>query len=154
MTTLSDRSALLLGLILTLVLGGGMVIGLSNPPGAWYEGLAKPGFTPPDWLFPLAWTVLYLLIAVAGWLVLLRGPALAIPFWIAQLALNFGWSPVFFGAQRIGLGLLVIAGLLVSVIAFAAVTARRNRAAFVCFVPYGVWVAYATALNLSILRLN
>ncbi|KAB0676427.1 TspO/MBR family protein [Aureimonas leprariae] len=154
MTLLSIRSALLLGLMITLVLGGGMVIGLSNPPGDWYAALAKPSFTPPDWLFPVAWTLLYVLVAVAGWLVLLRGPALALLPWAVQLALNFAWSPTFFGAQRIGFGLGVIAALLVAILAFLAATIRQNRAAFACFVPYGVWVAYATALNLSILRLN
>jgi translocator protein len=154
MTLLSTRSALLLGVVLTLVLGGGMIVGLSNPPGDWYAGLAKPGFTPPDWLFPVAWTVIYVLVAVAGWLVLLRGPAPALLAWGAQLALNFAWSPVFFGSHRIGLGLAVIAALLATILAFLALTVRRNRAAFACFLPYGAWVAYATALNLSILRLN
>lgn len=154
MTTLSNRSALLLGLLLTLVLGGGMVVGLSNPPGDWYASLAKPGFTPPDWLFPVAWTVLYILVAIAGWLVVLRGPRLALLPWAAQLALNFAWSPVFFGAHRIGAGLAVIAALLVAIAVFLAATLRGNRAAFACFVPYAVWVVYATALNLSILRLN
>src|SRR4051794_28977474 len=78
-------------------------------PGEWYAALAKPSFNPPNWLFAPVWTVLYVLIAVAGWRTFERdqrgGP---MKLWWAQLALNFLWSPVFFGAHRIGLALLII----------------------------------------------
>lgn len=148
------RSLGLLGLFVAVTLGGGMLIGISNPPGEWYAGLAKPGFTPPNWLFPVAWTVLYVLVAIAGWRVFERGPAAGRLAWVAQLALNFLWSPTFFGAHRIGAGLVVVAALLLAVLLFLAATWKANRPAFACFVPYAAWVAYATALNLSIWRLN
>lgn len=144
----------LLAVFLVVTLGGGLLIGVSNPPGAWYEALAKPGFTPPNRLFPIAWTMIYSLVAVAGWLVVGRGPRAGQGLWILQIALNFSWPPIFFGAHRIGLGLAVIALLLVTALAFVAATIRANRPAALCFLPYAAWVAYATALNFSIWRMN
>jgi tryptophan-rich sensory protein len=124
-------------------------------PGAWYAGLAKPTWTPPGWLFGPVWSVLYLMIAVAGWLVWRAngmGPALAL--WGAQLALNGIWSPVMFGAHRIGLALVVIVVLWVAIAAFIAVAWRVSRNAALLFVPYLAWVSFATALNFAIWRLN
>ena len=100
-------------LFLVLVVGGGLLIGAVVTPGDWYAGLAKPAFNPPGWVFGPAWTILYVLIAIAGWRVWerdRRGPAMKL--WWAQLLLNFCWTPVFFGAQRIGLALVVILLLL------------------------------------------
>lgn len=148
------RSGLLLAVLLVATLGGGMLVGVSNPPGDWYANLAKPGFTPPNWLFPVAWTLLYVLVAVAGWLVFRAGPGAARVLWVLQLAVNFAWSPTVFGAHRIGVGLVVVSALLVLVLAFVAAAWERQRIAAVAFLPYAAWVAYATALNYSIWRLN
>ncbi|GGE14926.1 tryptophan-rich sensory protein [Aureimonas endophytica] len=148
------RHLLWLACFLVVTLGGGLSIGIANPPGAWYEALAKPGFTPPNWLFPVAWTILYVLIGIAGWRVFLKGPAVALALWLVQLALNFAWSPTFFGAHRIGAGLLIIALLLGAILAFLFATIRRNRVAAWCFLPYAAWVAYATLLNFALWRLN
>jgi tryptophan-rich sensory protein len=89
-------------LFLVLVMGGGVAIGFLTAPGEWYAGLAKPSFNPPNWLFGPVWTLLYLLIAVAGWRVFEsdRG-GWPMKLWWAQLALNFLWSPVFFAAHQI-----------------------------------------------------
>jgi tryptophan-rich sensory protein len=67
---------------LVIVVGGGLLIGATNLPGAWYAGLAKPSFTPPAWLFAPAWTILYVLMAIAGWRTFQRSPrSLAMGFW-------------------------------------------------------------------------
>ena len=142
-------------LFLVLVVGGGLVIGSLSAPGGWYAGLAKPSFNPPAWLFGPVWTVLYVMIAVAGWRVWQHARSgLPMKFWGAQLALNFLWTPVFFVAQQIGLALWVILLMLVVVLAFIATTWRRERVAAWLFVPYAGWVAFASVLNASIWALN
>ena len=124
-------------------------------PGDWYEALAKPEWTPPNWLFSPVWAVLYVMIAVAGWRVyetLGFGPALGL--WYVALLLNAAWSPIMFGAHRIGLAAVDIVGLWLTVVAFIAVTWRQDSVASLLFVPYLVWITYAAALNLAIYRLN
>lgn len=123
----------------------------------WYPTLRKPGFTPPGWAFPVAWTILYILMAVAAWRVWRRGersdrPALAL--WGAQLALNFAWSILFFGLHMITAGLIDIVALLVLILAAAAAFWRRDRLAGLMMLPYAAWVSFATALNLAIWRMN
>lgn len=151
---MATKSWLTLLLFLALV-GAAAGTGMTFLPGAWYETLAKPAWTPPNWLFPPVWTVLYVMIAVAGWRVYERlgvGPALGA--WLAALLLNAAWSPIMFGAHRIGLAALDIAALWVAVVAFIAITWRRERVAALLFVPYLAWISYAAALNLAIYRLN
>ena len=147
--------SLILILFLVLVLGGGWIIGFLTAPGEWYAGLAKPAFTPPGWLFAPIWTVVYVLIAVAGWLVLRRDrDGWPMKLWWAQLALNFLWAPVFFAAHQIGLALAIILLLLAMILAFIGIAWRQDRVAAWLFGPYAVWVAFASVLNASIFALN
>jgi benzodiazapine receptor len=140
---------------LAIVVGGGLLIGATNLPGTWYASLAKPWFNPPDWIFPPAWTVLYILIAVAGWRTFQRQPrSLAMGFWYVQLALNFCWSLVMFTLHAIGLALVIIVALLLSIAGFIIVQWPRDRLAAFLFVPYAAWVCYAALLNFAIWRLN
>ncbi len=140
---------------LLLVVGGGLAIGFLTAPGEWYAGLTKPSFNPPNWLFAPVWTVLYVLIAVAGWRTFERDPSsVPMKLWGAQLALNFLWSPTFFGAHQIGLALAVILALLAAILAFIATSWREDRMAAWLFVPYAAWVGFASVLNGSILLLN
>lgn len=141
-------------LFLVLTVGGGLAIGYITLPGEWYAGLVKPSFNPPNWIFAPVWTILYILIAVAGWRVWDLDMTSAQQFWWAQLVLNFLWSPTFFGFQQMGFALLVIALLLVSIIAFIRVTWEPERPAALMFIPYLVWVAFATLLNASLYLLN
>jgi tryptophan-rich sensory protein len=144
-----------LALFLIAVVGGGWLIGATNIPGEWYEGLAKPSFNPPNWLFGPVWTVIYILIAVAGWRVWReRRTGGAMTAWWVQLGLNFLWSPVFFTLHSVGGALAVIVALLATVVTFIALTWDRDRIAAWLFVPYGLWVAFATLLNASIWVLN
>lgn len=138
-----------------LVVGGGMLIGFLTAPGPWYEALAKPSFNPPNWLFGPAWTILYVLIAIAGWRIWERERSgRAMQLWGLQLALNFLWSPVFFALHQIGLALLVVLLLLAAILAFVAVAWNRDRIAAWLFVPYAAWVAFASALNAALWQLN
>jgi translocator protein len=142
-------------LFVVLVVGGGLTIGFLTAPSDWYAALAKPAFNPPAWVFGPVWTVLYVLIAIAGWRVWKRSTgSAAMKFWWAQLVFNFVWPPTFFAAHRIGFALVVILLLLATTLAFIVTSWERERAAAWLFIPYAAWVAFASALNVSILVLN
>ncbi len=140
---------------LVLTVGGGLLIGFVTRPGEWYVRLAKPWFTPPNWVFAPAWTLLYVLIAIAGWRTFTRDP-LGVPMmlWVVALALNFSWSPIFFRLHRPWPALFVILALLAAIIAFIALSWPRDALAALLFVPYAAWVAFAAILNAAICRLN
>ena len=124
-------------------------------PGSWYAALQKPAWTPPGWVFGPVWTVLYVLIAVAGWLVWrVEGLGGALIAWIVQLVLNGTWSFAMFGAQQIGLAMVIIALLWVAIGAFMVLARPVSRAATLLFVPYWGWVTYAAILNFRIWQLN
>jgi benzodiazapine receptor len=126
-------------------------------PGEWYQALQKPPWTPPDWLFAPVWTVLYLAIAVAGWLAWRARDgegSTALSFWVAQLVLNGMWSWLFFGLHRPDLALLDIVLLDAAIVGFGLSALPISRLAAGLFVPYGLWVAYATALTFSIWQAN
>ncbi|TWB06957.1 TspO/MBR family protein [Bradyrhizobium stylosanthis] len=137
------------------VVGIGWLIGATNLPGAWYASLAKPGFVPPNWAFPVAWTILYIMIAVAGWRTFRRDPSgKAMWVWFAQLALNFAWSPVMFTMHQIGAALVILVGLFMTIVAYIVIETSRDKLAAALFVPYAAWVAFAGTLNAAIWRLN
>jgi tryptophan-rich sensory protein len=125
------------------------------PPGAWYRSLNKPSWTPPDWLFPVAWTTLYLCIASAGArAAMAEGNGLAMALWSLQIALNGLWTPVFFGLRRIRLGMVVLCALWVAVAACMVALWQVDRIAGLLFAPYLLWVTIAGALNAAVWRLN
>lgn len=125
---------------------------------SWYQVLQKPVFNPPDWMFPVVWTVLFAMIAVAGWRAWRSGPlsmtGRALAVYAVQLALNLGWSVLFFGYQRIGLALIEILVLLGAIGVNAVLFWRIDRWAGMLLVPYLIWVAYATLLTASLWWLN
>ncbi|GJE15820.1 TspO/MBR family protein [Methylobacterium marchantiae] len=138
---------------------------LSTTPNieGWYAGLAKPSFNPPNWLFPVAWTVLYTMIAASFWRLLgampTRGPSrgtwqLAVAAFVGQLVLNAAWTPTFFAAHLIGWGLIVVIAMFVMILWTIRLTWRFDRPAAWLLVPYAVWVAFATLLNAAIWQLN
>jgi translocator protein len=144
-----------LALFILLVLGGGTAIGLYTLPGEWYAGLVKPVFNPPNWIFGPVWTILYVMIAVAGWRLWEnhRGSG-AMKIWWAALVFNFIWTPVFFGAQQLALALVIILVLLALIYVFIARIWTLDRIAAWLFVPYAAWVSFATLLNASLWWLN
>ncbi|MEM8601656.1 MAG: TspO/MBR family protein [Bacteroidota bacterium] len=132
--------------------------GAAFKPGAWYAALDKPAWTPPNWLFPVAWSVLYLLIAVAGWLVWrevgFSGARKAFMVYGLQLALNAAWSWLFFGRHDMGLAFLDIVGLWLAIAITMGLFWATKPLAGALLVPYLLWVTYAAALNLALWRMN
>ena len=151
-----NRPAWLALAVFFLLVAAAAFFGATFRPGAWYAALQKPSWTPPNSVFSPVWTILYIMIALAGWLVWRAGgdnrPALI--FWGIALALNALWSWFFFGQQRIGMALIDISALLVAIVGFILTARRVSPAATALFVPYLGWVSYATALNFAIWRLN
>ncbi|WP_088343586.1 TspO/MBR family protein [Rhodomicrobium vannielii] len=123
----------------------------------WYNTLSKPSWTPPNWLFPIAWTVLYVMIAIAGWLIW-RTPhperELLLTLWGAQLLLNALWSYIFFGRKAVALALAELILLWLSIATFTIIAWRVDRNASLLFLPYLIWVSYAGALNAAIWQRN
>ena len=134
------------------------LIGARFTPGEWYLELAKPAWTPPGWLFGPVWTILYLTIGVAAWLVWrragFRGAPTAWWTWGTQLVLNAAWSWIFFGLRSPGAALAEIALLLAAIAATVVAFQRVRPAAAWLLLPYLAWVCFATALNAAIWRLN
>lgn len=125
----------------------------------WYPTLAKPSFTPPDWLFAPVWTVLYAMMGIAAVLVWWRRSEDstsrgALLLFVTQLVLNGAWSFAFFGARSPTLGLVVIVALWGVLARTAERFFRVRAAAGWLLVPYLLWVTYAGALNLGIWVLN
>lgn len=149
---MNDRLALLAFVALALV--GGSLLGVLTAPGPWYAALEKPWFNPPNWVFGPVWSVLYIMIGIAGWRLWRLGDSALLRLWWLQLALNFAWSPAFFSLQSPGLALAIILVLVVAVWALAFLAWRRDRLSALLFLPYGLWVSFATLLNLSIFMLN
>jgi translocator protein len=147
------RRAVIYALFLLAVLGIGLLIGTVTLPDGWYAALAKPSFNPPSWVFGPVWTVLYVLIAIAGARTWERGIG-GFRLWLGQMALNFAWSPVFFGLHRPGLALVVIVALLIAILMFIADRWRADRVSALLFVPYAAWVGFASVLNVAIVTLN
>jgi translocator protein len=127
-------------------------------PGEWYERLRKPAWRPPNWAFAPAWTILYVAIAVSGWLVWRQygfaGAALPLTLYGLQLVLNAVWTPVFFGLHRIGLAFFEIVLLWIAIAATILAFAEIHTLAAWLLVPYLAWVTFAGALNFAIWRLN
>ena len=150
------------GLLVFLVICFGVSVAggaaTASSVGTWYQALQKPPFNPPDWLFAPVWTVLYVMMAVAGWRVWrkhgLRRARAAMALFGIQLALNLAWSFVFFGYRLIGAALIEIVVLLVAIVLTTILLWRRDRFAGVLFIPYTGWVAFATALNFALWQLN
>ncbi len=123
----------------------------------WYRGLKKPPWTPPMWAFPLVWTLLYVAIAITGWLVWRAAGAAAAPaltLYALNLVLNASWSPLFFGLKRIDLALVEACALWASTLALIFAFAPISPLAAWLLAPYLLWVTVAVALNARILQLN
>ncbi|MDX2309599.1 MAG: TspO/MBR family protein [Hyphomicrobium sp.] len=141
-------------IIAALVIGAAST-GALFTPGPWYEQLAKPSWTPPNWLFPVAWTVLYAMIAYAGyrvWSIEGIGPATIV--WAIGLAFNAAWSWIMFGEHKIGMALADLTLMWLSIAAFIVLAWPIDRTAAYLFMPYFAWATFAGALNYEVWRLN
>lgn len=129
----------------------------ATDPG-WYAALEQPGWAPPTWLFSPAWTLLYLLMGIAAWMVWrragFRAASTALVLFLIQLVFNAGWSWLFFGIRRPDLAFAEIVLLWALILATLLAFRKHHRAAAWLLVPYLLWVAYAAALNFSLWQLN
>ncbi|MEV4841515.1 TspO/MBR family protein [Nonomuraea sp. NPDC049486] len=123
--------------------------------GAEYLALERPAWAPPQWLFGPVWTVLYIMIAVAGWLAwTARGWSRALTAYAVQLVLNAAWTPLFFAAGWYGVAFAELCLLWIAIAATIVLMWPVKRPAALLMAPYLVWVTYAGALNLAIWQLN
>jgi tryptophan-rich sensory protein len=147
----ATRAALACGIAVALV----SITGAVFPPGSWYEQLNQPAGTPPDIAFPIAWTLLYIGMAIAAWRVWRAvGIGRALALFVVQLLLNALWMPVAFGAHALFWALLVIIALWLVLTATLVVFWRADRIAGLLLMPYLAWVSYAVYLNAGLLFLN
>jgi len=142
-------------LLLGFLSGRSVATGADNP---WYVALVKPSVTPPGWVFPVAWTTLYILIGLALAMVLnARGARLrwvGVGLFVTQFLLNLAWTPTFFGAHQVGTALAIIVAMLVIAIATTVVFGRIRTAAAWLMVPYLVWISFAAMLTWRIDQIN
>jgi translocator protein len=151
----TSTSWLTLAVFLLVVIGVGGLIGSQTDTGPWYQGLEKPPFNPPSWLFPPVWFTLYVMIAIAGWRTWERDrSSAAMRVWFGQMLLNWAWTPTFFMAHLLWPGFVVIIALLLLIVLFILAVRRPDPLSAWLFVPYAAWVAFASLLNLSIALLN
>lgn len=140
--------------VLVAVVGGLASLSASDE----YGNFVQPSWAPPSWLFGPVWTVLYITIAVAAWLVWRKdgwsGARTALTVWAAQLVLNALWTPLFFGAGLFGVAFVEIVLLWLTIVATIVLFARHSRPAALLLLPYVAWVTFASALNLAIWMLN
>ena len=151
-----DLTALAVFLILCLGIGALGALATASSVATWYQTLVKPSFNPPDWVFAPVWTSLYVMIALAGWRVWRRDGLRGAVAWAyaAQLALNLAWPFLFFGLRSLGAAAIGSMLLLASVSWTTRLFLVRDRSAGLLFIPYLLWVAFATVLTVAIWRLN
>ncbi len=148
---------LVASVLLVLLIGVAGSYFTSQSVKTWYPQLQKPSFTPPDWLFAPAWTVLYLLVGLTLYVCwqnnFWNDSKLKFLFFL-QLTLNFIWSPLFFGLQSLLLGSIDILLLDIAVIATLILISKHSRLATLLMIPYLFWILFATILNFAIFILN
>jgi tryptophan-rich sensory protein len=143
---------------IVLSLGAGFIGGFAtqNSIDTWYATLDKPSWNPPNWLFGPVWTLLYIMMGIAAWLVWKTkdqiGPAMVL--FGAQLVFNLAWSLIFFGLRSPGWALIEVAFLWGSVLLTMLAFFGRQTVAGWLFVPYLAWVSFAAVLNFAIWSLN
>lgn len=153
------KSLLALTISIVAVVAASTIGGLASRTAADdYGRLQQPGFAPPSWVFGPTWTVLYLLMAVAAWLVWRTGPSpetrRALTWYAVQLVLNTAWTPLFFGLGWRGIAFAELSVLLVVLIATVVLFWRRSAIAGAMLLPYLAWSGFALCLNFAVWQLN
>lgn len=154
-----------IALCIAIPLGGGFIISLiARDTMMKFGALNQPPLAPPAWLFPVAWTILYILMGVAEYFIYLKfatgnkaEKVLAkggLIIYSVQLALNFIWTPIFFNAGLYWVAFAVLAVMWVLEIALMAISFRISKPAFWCLLPYLLWTCFAAYLNISIAIIN
>lgn len=147
-----------LGLSILLTQGAGGIGAIATTPkiASWYSSLIKPTFSPPNWLFGPVWTILFLMMGVAFYLVWTKEKRHVLPMVIfgTQLVLNVLWSFLFFGAESPGLAFVEIIALWIAIAATILAFEKVSKTAAWLLVPYLFWVSFASVLNAAIFQLN
>ena len=158
---MSCRSIIRLIACLALCLGVGFMGGIitSSEITTWYAKLIKPSWTPPNWVFPVVWNILYAMMGVSLWLLWDRGREglarnTAIVLFLVQLALNAAWSPVFFALHQTRAALAIIILMTIAIAGTIVAAWRTQGAAAWLLMPYLAWVIYACSLNAGIVVFN
>lgn len=129
--------------------------GYGNP---WFDALVKPGFMPPGWLFAVAWTILYAMLGFVLAMILhargARGRGLVLILFLAQLGLNYAWSPLFFALHQTVASLIVILAMIGLSAVVAVLLWWIRKPASLLMVPYLAWLCFAAALTFEVIRLN
>jgi tryptophan-rich sensory protein len=151
----TPRAIVVTVIFVAIVVTVGALIGINTGPDAWYATLDKPPFNPPNWLFAPVWFTLYVLIGIAGARSFMRNASgTAMFLWVGQMLLNWAWSPTWFTLHLLWPAFAIIAAIFVLIIAYIVNNWNKDRAAALLFVPYAMWVGFASTLNLSIALLN
>ena len=156
---MNNTLKLIIAVAVPLAVGGLSGFATAGGVATWYPTLTKPSFNPPAWVFGPVWTVLYIMMGVAAFLVWREGLAsegvkLALTVFAVQLALNGLWSILFFGMQAPGWALVEIIALWLAIIATVVFFWRVVPAAGMLLLPYLAWVSFAAVLNASLWWLN
>ena len=124
----------------------------------WYATVNKPSFNPPNWIFGPVWTTLFVMMAIAAWLVWkpegFQAAAWPLTLFAIQLALNIAWSWIFFGLHQPGWAFVEIVILWLAIVRTTGAFFGRSKTAGWLMVPYLAWVSFASVLNFTIWRLN
>ena len=167
MTAIASKSQLRMSLVryalftVPLVLLLGTLSGRASNSGysnAWFAALVKPEAMPPGWVFPVAWTILYILLGLALAMILhakgARGRGIALGVFVSQLLMNYAWSPLFFAMHQPRAALVLIAAMFILSVIAAVLFGRIRRSAGLLLAPYLAWLIFAAYLNYQIVRLN
>ncbi|MBN2410144.1 tryptophan-rich sensory protein [candidate division KSB1 bacterium] len=151
------KSALVMLLFFILVFTAAYT-GSRYMPGEWYDNLQKPSWTPPNWLFAPVWTILYIMIAISGWLVWrengFTGALFPFILFLLQLVLNAMWTWLFFGLHKPAAAFLDITLLWFSILLLIIMFRQISKPAGMLLIPYLIWVAYAATLNYCLWKMN
>jgi len=151
--------AFILNIALTLCVGALGGYATAQSVKIWYPTLNKPSFNPPNWLFAPVWAILYILIGIAAYLIWLKRDQIihfprTVAIYLIQLILNLAWSFIFFYLHEVGFALAEIILLLIVIVINAIVFYKIDKRAGYLFIPYIIWVSFASFLTYNILILN
>jgi tryptophan-rich sensory protein len=157
--TLRRSTAVLAVFIIVCFAAGALgAVFTAQATATWYREIARPAWTPPDWVFGPVWTALYVMMGISAWLVWCEGgfrrQRWPLALFFGQLALNAAWTPIFFGLRRFDVASVEIVALWGAILATIFAFARVRRLAAWLLVPYLLWVTYASTLTFGIWRMN
>jgi len=156
--SIKNQLSLIIWVVAIIAIGG--VIGSLTKPeiSAWYSTLHRSPVTPPNYIFPIAWTILYGIIGACGWLIWRHQAfsklSVIKTLYMTQLILNWSWTPLFFHYHLTGLSLVVLVAMDILVCALIWLAYKKMRAVSLLMIPYLSWILFASYLNFYIWRYN